>query len=75
MDAAADRRYASGQLSYTVAWVLLTFLGILGIHRFYMGKYITGALWLVTGGLVGIGLLYDMWTLNEQVDALNREVT
>ena len=75
MDAAADRRYASGQLSYTVAWVLLTFLGTLGIHRFYMGKYITGVLWLVTGGLVGIGLLYDMWTLNEQVDALNREVT
>lgn len=67
MDAAADHRYSEGRYSYNLTWVLLTFLGIFGIHRFYMGKIFTGILWLLSGGLLGIGLLYDFWTLNEQV--------
>ena len=67
----ADWRYKSGPMDYTVAWLLLTFLGILGIHRFYLGKWITGLLWLVTGGLFGFGWLWDLWTLNEQVSAAN----
>ncbi|MCE9528312.1 MAG: TM2 domain-containing protein, partial [Planctomycetales bacterium] len=72
MDAEADRRYAPGRLDYTAAWLLLTFLGIFGIHRFYMGKIATGILWLATGGLCGMGILYDFLTLNEQVDEINR---
>ena len=68
----ADWRYAPGHLDYTVTWVLLTFLGIFGIHRFYMGKILTGLLWLLTAGLLGMGWLYDLWTLNEQVDDINR---
>ena len=60
----ADFRYQAGPLDYTLAWVLLTFLGIFGIHRFYMGKWITGILYFFTAGLLGIGLLYDLWTLN-----------
>jgi len=71
MDEDADRRYRSGEVSYTVGWVLLTFLGVFGIHRFYMGKWFTGLLYLLTGGLLLIGVLYDYWTLNEQVDELN----
>jgi TM2 domain-containing membrane protein YozV len=72
MDRQADFRYQPGPLDYTIAWVLLTFLGVFGIHRFYMAKWITGILYLLTGGLFGLGLLYDLWTLNEQVDAINR---
>jgi len=34
LEASADRRYVQGDTNYTVAWVLLTFLGIFGIHRF-----------------------------------------
>lgn len=75
MDRRADRRYHSGPLDYTIAWVLLTFLGVLGVHRFYMGKWITGILYLLTGGLFFIGWLYDLWTLNEQVSAVNYERT
>ena len=71
MDEDADRRYRSGEVSYTVGWVLLTFLGVFGIHRFYMGKWFTGLLYLLTGGLLLIGVLYDYWTLNEQVGELN----
>src|SRR5688500_3596133 len=51
MDRRADLRYRAGPYNYTVAWVLLTFLGYLGIHRFYLRKWITGILYLLTGGL------------------------
>lgn len=71
MDRKADLRFNSGPLDYTVAWVLLTFLGFLGIHRFYMGKWLTGIIYLLTGGIFGIGYLYDLWTLNDQVSMIN----
>ncbi|MBS5853092.1 MAG: NINE protein [Bacilli bacterium] len=35
------------------------FLGGLGIHRFLVGKIGTGILYLLTGGLLGIGALVD----------------
>jgi TM2 domain-containing membrane protein YozV len=58
MDRDADRRYVAGRKSYNVSWVLLTFLGIFGIHRLYLGKWLTGLLWLLTGGLLLLGVLY-----------------
>jgi TM2 domain-containing membrane protein YozV len=72
MDRQADFRYVAGRLDYTLAWILLTFLGVFGVHRFYMGKWLTGILWFFTAGLFGLGWLFDLWTLNEQVDAINR---
>lgn len=71
MDRDADLRYVAGPKSYNVSWVLLTFLGIFGIHRFYLGKWFTGLVWLLTGGLLLLGVLYDYWTLNGQVDEVN----
>ena len=67
----ADFRFQRGPIDYTVAWILLTFLGLLGIHRMYLGKWITGILYLLTGGLLGLGYLYDYWTLNDQVTLTN----
>ena len=72
MHNSAQRRYVSGPIGYNVAWLLLTFLGVLGIHRFYMGKWLTGILYLLTGGLLLLGVLYDFWTLNEQIDEQHR---
>ena len=74
MDREADLRFTSGDKDYTVAWILLTFLGIFGIHRFYLGKWVTGIIWLCTAGLFLFGLLYDLLTLNRQVDEVNRGI-
>jgi TM2 domain-containing membrane protein YozV len=71
MDRAADRDYPEGAHSYNVSWVLLTFLGALGIHRFYLGKWLTGIVYLLTVGLFMLGVLYDYWTLNAQVREVN----
>ena len=73
MDRQADLRFRAGRYDYNVAWVLLTFLGVFGIHRFYMGKWFTGILYLLTGGLFLIGYIYDYWTLNDQLTILNSE--
>ncbi|MBW1780254.1 MAG: TM2 domain-containing protein [Deltaproteobacteria bacterium] len=73
MDRQADFRFQRGPLDYTVAWILLTFLGLFGIHRFYMGKWFTGIVYLLSGGILGLGYLYDLWTLNSQVSMLNSQ--
>jgi TM2 domain-containing membrane protein YozV len=73
MDRAADRRFVAGPIEYSVAWLLLTFLGVFGIHRFYMGKWVTGLLYLLTGGGLLIGVIYDFCTLNTQISELNAE--
>ena len=72
MDRQADFRFQTGRIDYSLAWILLTFLGLLGVHRFYLGKWLTGLLYLVSAGLFGLGYLYDYWTLNRQVDEINR---
>ena len=69
----AERRFQGGEYSYTIAWVLLTFLGFFGIHRFYQGKIGTGLLYLFTLGLFGVGVIYDYWTLNDQLSQRNSE--
>ena len=72
MDRRADIRFQSGPVDYNLAWILLTFLGVFGVHRMYMGKWITGIIYLLTGGLFFVGYLYDFCTLNTQIDFINR---
>lgn len=70
MDRDAERRFHAGPVDYNVCWILLTFLGFFGVHRFYMGKWLTGLLYLLTGGLFLVGVLYDYLTLNQQINEL-----
>ena len=71
MDRQANLRFLDGPYDYSVTWFLLTFLGLFGIHRMYLGKWITGVIYLLTGGVFGLGYLYDFWTINEQISQLN----
>ncbi len=72
MDRRADIKFQSGPVDYNLTWILLTFLGVFGVHRMYMGKWITGIIYFFTGGLFFVGYLYDFCTLNAQVDQVNR---
>jgi TM2 domain-containing membrane protein YozV len=71
MNREADIRYHQGEIDFNIAWLLLTFLGLFGFHRMYMGKWITGLIYLCTVGLFGFGYLYDLWTLNDQISLIN----
>ena len=51
-------------------WVI-GFFGILGFHRFYLGKVGSGIGWLLTGGLFGMGALYDLFAVSNMVDEQN----
>lgn len=72
MDRQADIQYTPGPKDYNIAWILLTFLGLFGIHRFYLGKWFTGIIYLLTGGVFLLGLIYDYWTLNNQITEANQ---
>ncbi len=73
MERSATVSYRNGRVDFNLCWILLTFLGIFGVHRFYLGKVWTGLLYLLTGGLFVVGIVYDYWTLNEQISEANRE--
>ena len=86
MDRKADYKYVPGPRDYTVAWVLMVFLGWFGVHRLYLGKWVSGLTILACAALSGVGFwvlivpvvlvllfyLVDLWTLNEQVSEFNR---
>lgn len=40
-------------------FVIALLFGLLGFHRFYVGKNLTGILYFLTGGLLGIGWIVD----------------
>jgi TM2 domain-containing membrane protein YozV len=53
--------------------LLLSGLGVFGVHRFYAGRVGTGMLWLFTGGLFGIGLFFDLFLTSSMIDDVNRQ--
>lgn len=52
----------------------LCLVGVAGVHRFYAGKYITGLIWLLTWGLLGIGSFIDLFLMSGMIDRTNRRV-
>jgi TM2 domain-containing membrane protein YozV len=73
MDREADNRFQAGDIDYNLCWILLTFLGLFGVHRFYMGKFLSGFFYLITGAFFTLGLIYDLWTLNSQISEVNHQ--
>ncbi len=50
----------------TVVTYLLWFLGgfgVLGLHRFYLGRWVTGLIWFLTGGLFLVGAIIDLFLI------------
>lgn len=62
-------------MRYNVTLAYLLWLcsgcGALGFHRFYLGKIGTGLIWMLSGGMFGIGCIYDAVTLSRQVQEAN----
>jgi len=54
---------AASPKSKITTLLLCIFFGVLGAHRFYVGKAGTGILYLLTLGLMGIGVLIDLITI------------
>ena len=56
-----------------IAYLLccLGFAGIGGIHRFYLGKYFTGTLYLFTFGFLGVGTFIDLFRIPGMVEHEN----
>ena len=71
MNREADLKFRAGAVDYNLAWILFIFFGWFGMHRFYQAKVFTGLIYLFTGGLFGIGMIYDALTLNDQLSEEN----
>lgn len=50
---------------------LASFIGIAGLNRFYTGRVATGILWLITLGLGGFGILWDLFFIPSHVRQAN----
>ena len=59
--------------SSTAAWVLFFCLGLVGGHRFYLGKIGTGVLFALTGGVFLVGWVVDLFTLSGQIKQVNAQ--
>ena len=55
--AVAEERYST---STAVLLWLAGLFGFAGLHRFYLGKPVTGVIWLLTWGLFGVGQVIDL---------------
>ncbi len=56
-------------------WILGGF-GVLGLHRFYLGRWVTGLIWFLTGGIFWVGALIDLFLIPElvRVENLSRQI-
>lgn len=64
---------ASNQKSVGVAYFLwlFSFVGVCGLQHFYLGKPLRGLLWFFTIGLLGVGVIYDLFALPSQTRIAN----
>ena len=60
--------------SLWVAYALWAVLGLFGAHRFYVGRPASGLVWMLTGGLFGIGWIIDFFLLPDFVEEHNKRV-
>lgn len=59
----------------SVGWAYLLWIpclfGVAGLHRFYTGRWISGIVWFLTGGLCGVGQVIDLIFIPRMVEDHN----
>ena len=68
MDYESDEKVSTS--TAFILWFACVF-GLFGIHRFYMGRWFTGLLYLATFGFLGVGQLVDLIRLRGMVQDEN----
>jgi TM2 domain-containing membrane protein YozV len=58
--------------STSYAFWCLCLVGLCGVHRIYNGQMVSGVIWLLTGGLCGIGQIIDLFLIPGMVEDANR---
>ena len=54
------QRVSSYDKKTALGLCLLGFIGVAGLHRFYVRQHVTGLLYLLTAGIFGIGTCVDV---------------
>ena len=57
-----------------VAYLLWLFLGLIGVHKFYVNRFGWGIIYIFTGGLFVIGWIVDIFLIPSQVRRCNEEI-
>lgn len=65
MSEPTEKQYYVSSKSRNVAIILacMGFLGFSGFHRLYVGKTLSGIIYVITGGVFFVGTLYDLYAL------------
>ncbi len=61
------------QKDISLAYVLWFggFLGLSGLHRMYMGRWVSGLIWFFTGGLCLVGQIVDLFMMARMLQDSN----
>lgn len=59
--------------SKAATYFLWFFFGFFSAHRFYLGKVTSGIIYLLTGQLLGIGWIIDLFLIDGMVERYNLE--
>ena len=65
--------YQDRKTRKAIAYILWFFLGCFGLHRFYVGDFKKGLLFLLTLGLCGFGWIIDVFFIGRRVDEYNEQ--
>jgi TM2 domain-containing membrane protein YozV len=71
MTTALTRREQDKQVAIAYLLMLPCFFGVFGLHRIYAGRWISGIVWLATGGLCGVGQFIDVFFVPRMVEDFN----
>ena len=58
-------------LGWSYFWLFV--VGFLGVHQFYMGKWVRGILYFFTLGFFTLALWWDLFTLPSQLRQINTQ--